>query len=71
MKARIAVLEGQVARLEASAAERVVILREITRAEAKSEIIDLFAAGETWYYSDVSERLGIDLEKRSWQSAGS
>lgn len=42
--------------------EQVIVLREITREEAKTEIIDIFASGETLYYSDISERLRIDLE---------
>ena len=62
LKARVAALEEQVARLEESSVENVIVLREITREEAKAEIIDLFAAGETLYYSDISERLCIDLE---------
>ena len=62
LKARIAVLEEQVARLEASSVEKVIVIREITEEEARAEIVDLFAGGETLYYSDISERLGIDLE---------
>lgn len=62
LKARVAVLEEQVARLEEAAVEKAIVLREITVDEARSEIIDLFATGETLYYSDISERLRIDLE---------
>lgn len=62
LKARVAVLEEQVARLEEDSVEKVIVLREITVDEARSEIIDLFATGETLYYSDISERLRIDLE---------
>ena len=50
------------ARLEEDSVEKVIVLREITVEEARSEIIDLFATGETLYYSDISERLRIDLE---------
>ena len=62
LKARVAVLEEQVARLEEDSVEKVIVLREVTAEEARSEIVDLFATGETLYYSDISERLRIDLE---------
>ena len=42
--------------------EEIVILRDIPREEAEEEIRALFYAGETLYYSDISERLGLDLE---------
>ena len=55
--------------------EKVIVLREITKEEAKREITDLFATEETLYYSDISERLRIDLEMvveicRELQAAG-
>lgn len=62
LKARVAVLEEQVARLEEDSEIKVIELREITKDEARAEIVDLFATGETLYYSDISERLRIDLE---------
>lgn len=62
LKERVAALEEQVARLEAVSAEKVIVLREITWEEAKAEIVDPFANGETLYYSEISERLSIDLE---------
>lgn len=62
LKARVAVLEEQVARLEEDSEMKVIELREVTKDEARAEIIDLFATGETLYYSDISERLRIDLE---------
>ena len=62
LKARVAVLEEQVARLEEDSAPKVIELREVTKDEAKAEIIDLFATGETFYYSDIFERLRIDYE---------
>ena len=61
LKARVAALEEQMAHLGVASVEKVIILREITKEEAKAEIIDLFATGETLYYSDVSDRLRIDL----------
>ena len=50
------------ARLEEGSEEKVIVLREITAEEAKAEIIELFATGETLYYSDISERLRIDFD---------
>ena len=62
LKARVAALEAQVARLEGDSTEKVLVLREITRDEARAEIAELFRGGETLYYSDISDRLRIDLE---------
>jgi hypothetical protein len=42
--------------------EKVVVLREISRDEAKQEITKLFSTGKTLYYSDIVEQLKIDLE---------
>jgi hypothetical protein len=41
--------------------EKVVVLRDINRNEAKREISSLFASGKTLYYSDIAEELGLDL----------
>jgi hypothetical protein len=41
--------------------EKVVVLRDITRDEAKREINSLFSSGRTLYYSDIAEELGLDL----------
>ena len=62
MESRVSALEERVARLEAHSEEKVIILREITAEEARAEIIDLFATGETFYYSDIADRLRLDLE---------
>ena len=40
LKARVAALEDQVARLEENSVEKVIVLREITKEEAKAEIMD-------------------------------
>ena len=53
---RIAELESKIAQ------EKVIMLREITREEAKGEIRQLFTSGRTLYYSDIVQELGIDLE---------
>jgi len=42
--------------------ENVVVLREITREEAKAEIANLFSEGQTLYYSDIATKLRLDLE---------
>ena len=75
LTAHVTTLEEQVARLEACLFEEAIDLREITREEAKAEIVELFATGETLYYSDISERLRIDLPMvveicRELQAAG-
>lgn len=62
LTARVAELEERVARLEENSVENVIDLREITREEAKDEIIDLFATGEILYYSDIAIRQQLDLE---------
>ena len=45
LRARVASLEEQVGRLEENSVEQIIVLREITREEAKTEIIDIFALG--------------------------
>lgn len=42
--------------------EKVIVLREISRKQAKQEIQQLFSSGRTLYYSDIAEELGLDLE---------
>ena len=62
MESRVAALEERVTRLEEHSEEKVIELRETTMDEARAEIVDLFAAGETLYYSDIADRLRLDLE---------
>ena len=48
-----------------SISEQVVILREIPRDEAKSEILTLYSnipETEDLYYSDIAIKLGLDLK---------
>ena len=60
---RIHELEQRLVRLEEVVPEeKIVILREVPREQAEREIRALFTAGETLYYSDIAERLGLDLE---------
>lgn len=62
LESRVAALEERVTRLEELSEEKVIELREVTMDEARAEIVDLFAAGETLYYSDIADRLRLDLE---------
>jgi hypothetical protein len=59
---RINRLEMRVRALEKAAPEsRTVILRTIPEDEARHEIAALFEEGKELFYSDVAERLGLDL----------
>jgi hypothetical protein len=42
--------------------EKVIVLREIPREQAKQEVQQLFSSGRTLYYSDIAEELKLDLE---------
>jgi len=53
---RITELESKVAQ------EKVIVLKELTREDAKEEVRQLFQSGRTLYYSDIVQELGIDLE---------
>jgi hypothetical protein len=56
-------IEQRLARIEAALPEvKVVVLREISRAEAKREIKELFAQGEALDYEDIIDKLSLDLE---------
>lgn len=57
---RIEAVENQISELAGE--EKVIVLREITREEAKDEIKELFDAGRVLYYSDIADELRIDLE---------
>ena len=53
----------KVAELERRMPEgKVIVLREISREQAKQEIQQLFSSGRTLYYSDIAEELRLDLE---------
>jgi oligoendopeptidase F len=60
---RIKSLEKRLTKIESSLPnEKVVLLREISKEEAKKEIRQLFSEGKTLYYSDIAEHLGLDLQ---------
>ena len=42
--------------------EKMIVLREIPREQAKQEIQQLFSSDRTLYYSDIAEELGLDLK---------
>ena len=48
--------------LELEKGEKVIVIGDITREQAKKEIQRLFSSGRTLYYSDIVKELGIDLE---------
>ena len=57
-------LEEQLDGLKTTASDEqdnVVVIRTVPREQAKQEIRELFATGETLYYSDIVERLGLDI----------
>jgi regulator of replication initiation timing len=63
LRERIRAVEERLVNIEAAIPrESVVILREISKEEAKKEILELFSQGHTLYYSDVAEQLGLDLQ---------
>lgn len=42
--------------------EEIISIRDIPREKAKKEIVELFQESETLYFSDIAERLRLDLE---------
>ncbi len=48
--------------LELENREKVIVLRELAREEAKEEIRQLFRSGRTLYYSDIVKELKLDLK---------
>jgi len=56
IKRRLAELEKRMPK------EKVIVLREISREQAKQEIQQLFSSGRTLYYSVIAEELSLDLE---------
>lgn len=63
MKAEIVRLKDKVAELEGgSSGEGEIVIKELSREEAKEEIKQLFHSDRTLYYSDIVKELGLDLE---------
>lgn len=63
LRQRIWAIEERLANIEATIPkERMVVLREVSKEEAEKEILELFSQGQTLYYSDIAEQLGLDLK---------
>ena len=63
LRERVEFLESGLSRIIESSALEVIELREIRREQAKTEITKLFDETKVpLYYSDVMEKLGIELE---------
>ena len=63
LKDAIRRIEERLTSIEASLpSEKVLILRDISKEDAKNEIKRLFSSGNTLYYSDIAQKLGLDLE---------
>lgn len=56
VKTKLAKLEKKILK------EDIIILRDISKEQAKSEIRNLFQSGRTLYYSDIADGLCLDLE---------
>jgi adenylosuccinate lyase len=61
LRGRVAVLEEEVKALRGLMPEEVIVLRTVSREQAKQEIQELFQTGETLYYSDIARRMQLDL----------
>lgn len=64
LKQRLQLLESVVDQLLSSKSateQRVILLRTLTRDEAKEEIVQLFQSGETLDYGDIAVKLQIEL----------
>ena len=62
LEARVEALEEEVEVLKTAVGrEEVVVLRTLSREEARQEIVEMFQSGETLFYSDVARRLRLDL----------
>lgn len=65
LESRITTLEKKAEMMKTSLAEeekkRVIVLRTISREQAKQEALGLFRKGEPLLYADVAQRLRIGL----------
>jgi len=61
LERRLASLTRKVQRLS-SVQNGAVELRRLTKDQARAEIMELFQSGGPLYYSDIVQRLGIDIE---------
>jgi hypothetical protein len=62
LRDRVEALERELAQIKDSfPGEEIIVLRSISRDQAKQEILELFQSGEVLFYSDVARRLQLDL----------
>lgn len=54
--------EALASAMEPQPEEKVTVLREISREQAKQEVQQLFSSRRTLYYSDIAKELSLDLE---------
>lgn len=60
---RVMVLEAGFLNLSADYMPEIIEIREVSREQAKAEIVELFDQTETpLYYSDIMQRVGVELE---------
>lgn len=60
---RVMVLEAGFLNLSADYMPEIIEIREVSREQAKAEIVELFDQTETpLYYSDIMTRVGVELE---------
>ncbi|MBI4288603.1 MAG: hypothetical protein HY671_09280 [Chloroflexi bacterium] len=63
LRKRLDVFERRLHQLEERLSEEhTVVLREISREQARKEIEEMFLQGETLYYADIARKLRLDLE---------
>ena len=63
LRKRLESLESEIIRIVADYAPEVIELREVSKEQAREEIIVLFDSSESpLYYSDIEARLGIEYE---------
>ena len=61
LKRRVAVLNKEVKALRDSIQQDVIVLRTISREQAKQDIQELFRSRETLFYSDIARHLRLEL----------
>jgi hypothetical protein len=65
LEVRLKKLEEEISelkqRIEVLVPEEIVVLRSVSREQAKDEIKELFKRKEVLYYSDIARRLKLDL----------
>jgi hypothetical protein len=60
LKQELLELHERIASLEKK--EEMLLIRDIPRKQAKQEIVKLLKSGKSYYYSEIVEKLQLDLE---------